>query len=78
MASSEADGPTQPEAMVSEPEVDVTPEMIRAGVMAYYDNAFEGWESPGGASLREMMVAIFRAMAATSRKGRRPPVKSGP
>jgi hypothetical protein len=43
-------------------ECEVTPEMIDAGIDAYYENAIWGWENPGGKALREMMREIFKAM----------------
>ena len=42
---------------------EVTPEMVDAGVMAYYGIAAEGWENPGRAELRKMLEAVFQAMA---------------
>ena len=41
----------------------VTPEMIDAGVRAYYANAVGGWDNPGTEELREMMREIFKAMS---------------
>jgi hypothetical protein len=40
----------------------VTPEMIEAGIHAYYWNKSEDWNNPGGTELRDMMRAIFVAM----------------
>jgi hypothetical protein len=44
------------------PEIEITPEMIQAGVQAYYESAFDGWQSPGGSELREMIRTIFLEM----------------
>ncbi len=44
------------------PKIDVTPAMIEAGVHAYYENAYEGWQSPGGSELRDMVKIIFSEM----------------
>jgi hypothetical protein len=44
-------------------EIEVTPEMIEAGVRAYYENAMWGWESPGGAELRNLLGQVYRDMA---------------
>ena len=54
-ASEEAAG--APEA-----QIDVTPEMIEAGVFAYYENAICGWDNPGNAALRPMLREVFVAM----------------
>ena len=55
-----------PPVLAPATELMVTPEMIDAGVAAYYENAIWGWESPGGESVREMMAVIFRAMSSCS------------
>ena len=47
-------------------ELEVTPEMIEAGVMAYYENASEGWDSPGGKDLERAIRSIYRAMSSCS------------
>jgi hypothetical protein len=47
-------------------EIEITPEMIEAGVQAYYENAVEGWDNPGNAQLRSMMRTIFQAMSSSS------------
>lgn len=49
-----------PQGEASAPEV--TPEMIEAGIHAYYENAIWGWENPGLGELRKMLAAIYRAM----------------
>ena len=46
-----------------EVDVEVTPEMIRAGLDAFYENAACGWETPGRKDLIEMLEEVFRAMA---------------
>ena len=50
-------------------EIEVTPAMIQAGVYAYYANAFEGWDSPGGDEMREMVKTIFLEMWSCYRQG---------
>lgn len=45
-------------------EIEVTPEMIEAGVRAYYENAVGGWENPGQEELRDVLAAAFKAMIA--------------
>ena len=62
-----ADRPTRPEARPSGSEVEVTPEMIAAGVDAYYENAIWGWDNPGNRQLREMVSDIFVAMCRVRR-----------
>jgi hypothetical protein len=59
MASSEADRPTRPEAEPSGPEIEITPEMIEAGVEAYYsvDRRVADVEFVVTTILRAMMVA---------------------
>ncbi len=47
----------------SPPPIKVTPEMIEAGVQAYYKNACGGWENPGGDELRNALREIYEAMA---------------
>jgi hypothetical protein len=42
--------------------VAVTPEMIEAGINAYYFNKSSDWSNPCGAELDDMMRAIFLAM----------------
>jgi hypothetical protein len=37
--------------------------MIEAGIRAYYENAMWGWDNPGSKELREMVAALYRAMA---------------
>jgi hypothetical protein len=59
-------GAGAPEAGASE-ELEVTPAMIEAGVDAYYENAWSGWENPGLAPLREMVRNVFRAMSTCAR-----------
>jgi hypothetical protein len=44
------------------PEIEVTPEMIEAGVNAFFLNKSEDWSSPGGVEMDDMMRAIFLAM----------------
>ena len=44
-------------------QIEVTPEMINAGVDAYYENGIWGWENPGRKALREMVREIFLAMS---------------
>jgi hypothetical protein len=44
------------------PEVEVTSEMIWAGVMIYGENAGEGWSNPGIDELRRMVRLIFEEM----------------
>jgi hypothetical protein len=46
-----------------EAEIEVTPEMIEAGVQIYYENACEGWASPGGNELRRALAEIYVEMA---------------
>lgn len=52
-------------APIEADETYVTPEMIEAGVRAYYENAVEGWDNPGNAQLRSMMRTIFEAMSSS-------------
>jgi hypothetical protein len=47
--------------------VEITPDMIEAGVHAYYENAWTGWENPGLRELRDMVRAIFLAMSSCGR-----------
>jgi hypothetical protein len=47
---------------------EVTPEMINAGVHAYYENAIYGWDNPGQRQLEDMLRSIYAAMAACSRQ----------
>jgi hypothetical protein len=56
--------------------IEVTPAMIEAGVNAYFENAWSGWENPGATALREMMVAVFTAMSISSPRSTRA-TKSG-
>jgi hypothetical protein len=44
------------------PEIEVTPDMIEAGIHAYFANTSEDWCAPGGDELRRMMRTIFLAM----------------
>jgi hypothetical protein len=44
------------------PEIEITPDMIEAGVQAFYENKSEDWCSPGGIEMDNMMRAIFLAM----------------
>jgi hypothetical protein len=44
-------------------EIKITPEMIEAGVDAYYGIASDGWDNPGNAALRAMVREIFTAMS---------------
>ena len=44
-------------------KIEVTPEMVEAGVDAYYANAYWGWDNPGNDALREMVTEIFKAMS---------------
>ncbi len=44
-------------------EIKVTPKMILAGVLAYYEEAIWGWDNPGNAELREMLSHVFKRMA---------------
>jgi hypothetical protein len=48
---------------VGAPEIEVTTDMIEAGVQAYYENAIWGWENPGREELRKMTEAIYMAMS---------------
>jgi hypothetical protein len=52
-----ADRPTLPET-----ELEITPEMIEAGRMAYYENSGEGWSNPGDTELCAMLKNVFEAM----------------
>lgn len=61
-----ADRPARPEAESSEIEVEITPEMIEAGVEAYYALAGEGWENPGEWALKPALSAIYEAMYLSS------------
>lgn len=45
------------------PEIEVTPEMIEAGMQRYYENAAGGWESPGGEELSRVLAEIYVEMA---------------
>jgi hypothetical protein len=51
------------------PETEVSPEMIEAGVSAYYRNIGWGWDNPGEEPLKRMLVATFRAMTAACHSG---------
>ena len=44
-------------------EIEVTPDMITAGVQTYYETAAGGWESPGGEELRNLLREIYVEMA---------------
>jgi|HubBroStandDraft_6_1064221.scaffolds.fasta_scaffold10215098_1 hypothetical protein len=44
-------------------QVEVTPQMIEAGVAAYYANEGEGWNNPNNKELGEMLAEIFKAMS---------------
>jgi hypothetical protein len=55
---------TAPEA--GAPDLEVTSDMVDAGVIAYYGNSGWGWDNPGDRELREMMRSIFVAMAGKS------------
>jgi hypothetical protein len=54
--------PLDTDSRAGAPEIEVTPAMIEAGVMAYYENAVGGWENPGVAELRKMLGDVFTAM----------------
>lgn len=44
------------------PQIEVSPEMIAAGVHAFYANKSADWNSPRSDELEEMMRTIFLAM----------------
>jgi hypothetical protein len=58
---------TAPERGGCSPEDDVAPEMVDVGVQTYYENAIWGWDNPGNKELREMVVAIYKAMSSYRR-----------
>lgn len=43
-------------------ELEVTPGMIEAGILAYYENSGEGWSNPGEQELQTMLRRVFQAM----------------
>lgn len=49
-----------PQGEAGAPEI--TPAMIEAGVVAYYENSGEGWSNPGDAELCAMVRNVFSAM----------------
>ena len=49
------------------PEIEVTPDMIEAGVHAYNLNAIWGWDNPGLDALREMVRVIYVEMKCSRR-----------
>jgi hypothetical protein len=53
-------------------EIEITPEMIEAGVMAYYGVASEGWgwEAPDRPELKRMVRSVFQAMVSLSDRQR--------
>ncbi len=52
---------TAPEA--GAPEIEITPAMMEAGVIAYYENSGgEAWSSPGGSELKVVIERVFQAM----------------
>lgn len=44
------------------PETEITPEMIEAGIHAFFWNKTEDWANPGDEELRAMMRSIYVAM----------------
>ena len=46
-------------------EVEITPDMIDAGVLAYYENSGEGWSNPGDSELRATIRNVFQEMWST-------------
>jgi hypothetical protein len=53
----------KPEADIIPDEIELAPEIIKAGVQAYYENALWGWENPGLDDLKIMLREVYRAMA---------------
>jgi hypothetical protein len=47
---------------IGAPELEVTNEMVRAGVKALYDEFPYGWDLPSGDELGGIIVAVYRAM----------------
>lgn len=47
----------------AEPEIEVTPDMIEAAMMAYYINYGSGWANPGYEELSLVLCEVYRAMA---------------
>ncbi len=45
------------------PEIEITPEMIAAGVQTYYENAGAEWDNPGLDELKIMLREVYSAMA---------------
>jgi hypothetical protein len=50
------------------PETKITPEMIEAGVQAYFEMAIWGWDNPGNDELRLMLSRTYEAMATAAPK----------
>jgi hypothetical protein len=44
------------------PEIEITDDMINAGIEAFYRRTNEGWASPGGEEMRSMIAAICVAI----------------
>jgi hypothetical protein len=44
------------------PEIEVTPEMIEAGIEAFCRNKSEDWSNPGGSEKADVIRAIYLAM----------------
>jgi hypothetical protein len=49
-------------------EIEITPEMIEAGVLAYYENSGEGWSNPGDSELSAMVRNVFQEMWSIHRR----------
>lgn len=64
-----SDRAAQPEAPATG-ELEVTPEMIRAGVGAYYECAVSGWEVPDRGELIQMLREAYLRMAKAAAKHR--------
>ncbi len=45
------------------PEIEITPEMIEAGVQTYYEYVDDRWNSPGGDELMDVLAKIYAEMA---------------
>lgn len=73
-----ADRPARSEAESSETEIEVTPEMVAAGVRALceYDPYFKTQEQGAVSIFRAMVAAHDRAASPTVRSDREPPLST--
>jgi hypothetical protein len=57
-----------PPVQAPAPDLEITPEMIDAGVQAYYENSGEGWSNPGDNELCVMVRNVFLEMWSIHRR----------